>query len=209
MEKEQRSSLAAMSAGGTLSRYPALAGLALLLGLAGCALSPQVVDINPVVKAADTVPAASGAALALQVVDTRGSSVIGHRGGVYSRTATISTAEDVTGSIRRSLTAALTAAGYRVVEDDTTPALRVEIARLDYTVREGKLTRIITTVARLNAVYSKGNKTYTNSYTVTRNTEVLTAPGAVRNAELINSTLTAAFQRLLGDSQLFGLINGG
>ena len=96
-----------------------------------------------------------------------------------------------------------------MVGDDSAPALRVEIARLDYTVREEKLTRTITTVAGLNAVYSKGNRTYTNSYTVTRNTEVLTAPGAVKNAELVNATLTAAFQRLLGDRQLFGLINGG
>jgi uncharacterized lipoprotein len=201
--------MASVSAGGAVSIRPALAFLALLLGLAGCALSPQVVELNPVVTAADTVPAASGAALALQVVDTRGSDIIGHRGGVYSSTATISTAEDVTVPIRRTLADALTAAGYRVVEDDSTPALRVEIARLDYTVREEKLTRTITTVAGLNAVYSKGNRTYTNSYTVTRNTEVLTAPGAAKNAELINATLKAAFQRLLGDSQLFGLINGG
>jgi uncharacterized lipoprotein len=201
--------MASVSAGGAVSIRPALAFLALLLGLAGCALSPQVVELNPVVTAADTVPAASGAALALQVVDTRGSGIIGHRGGVYSSTATISTAEDVTVPIRRTLADALTAAGYRVVEDDSTPALRVEIARLDYTVREEKLTRTITTVAGLNAVYSKGNRTYTNSYTVTRNTEVLTAPGAAKNAELINATLKAAFQRLLGDSQLFGLINGG
>lgn len=195
--------------GGAVSIRPALACLALLLGLAGCALSPQVVELNPAVTAADTVPAASGTALALHVVDTRGSGIIGHRGGVYSSTATISTAEDATVPIRRTLADALTAAGYRVVEDDSAPALRVEIARLDYTVREEKLTRTITTVAGLNAVYSKGNRTYTNSYTVTRNTEVLTAPGAAKNAELINATLKAAFQRLLGDSQLFGLINGG
>ena len=201
--------MASVSAGGAMSGRFAWACLALLLGLAGCALSPQVVDINPVVTAADTVPATSGAALALQVVDTRSSSVIGHRGGVYSSTATISTAQDLTGPIRRTLADALTAAGYRVVGDDSAPALRVEIARLDYTVREEKLTRTITTVAGLNAVYSKGNRTYTNSYTVTRNTEVLTAPGAVKNAELVNATLTAAFQRLLGDRQLFGLINGG
>lgn len=209
MEKEQLPSTVSVPVGGALSNRPALACLVLLLGMAGCALSPQVVELNPVLTAADTVPAASGAVLALQVVDTRGSGVIGTRGGVYSSTATISTAEDVIGPIRRTLTNELTAAGYRVVEDESAPALRVEIARLDYTVREEKLTRTITTVAGLNAVYSKGNRTYTNSYTVTRNTEVLTAPGAAKNAELINATLAAAFQRLLGDSQLFGLINGG
>ena len=212
MVKVQRPSPAAVSAGDcAMTGFRALACLVLLLpGLAGCALSPQVVDINPVVTATDTVPAAAGgAALSLQVVDTRESGVIGQRGGVYSKTATISTTEDVTGPIRRTLAAALTAAGYRVVEDDSAPVLRIEIAGLGYTIREDKLTRTITTVARLKAAYAKGNRTYENTYTVTRNKEVLTAPGAIKNAELINATLTAAFQRLLGDGQLFGLINGG
>jgi uncharacterized lipoprotein len=181
--------------------------LLLFLLLSGCALSPQVVDIRPALTAAD-VTAGRGATLSLEVKDARTSSVIGHRGGIYSRTATISTAEDVAASMRRQLAAVLENAGYRVAADGAAPVMHVELTRLDYSVKQKGLAREITTVAGIRAMFRKGDRSYNNTYTITRNSSMLMEPSAADNTKLINETLTAAFRRLLGDKELFGLVNG-
>lgn len=191
-----------------MSKHQSPACLLVLLLTAGCALSPQTVSINPALTAADTTIAGNDTAVALEVVDTRGSPVIGHRGGVYSETATISTEADITATVRRNLAAALEKSGYRVEAAGSAPVLRVEIAGLDYSVREKDVSREITTVARINAVFSRAGRTYNNTYTITRHKSMLAAPGTDDNAELINATLAAALQRLLGDGELFGFITG-
>lgn len=179
----------------------------LYLLLSGCALSPQVVVIRPTLTAAD-VTGGQGAALSLEVKDVRTSSIIGHRGGVYNRTATISTSEDVAATMRQQLAAVLQNAGYRVTADGAAPVLHVELTRLDYSIKQKDLAKKITTVAGITAMFKKGNRTYTNTYTITRNSSMLMEPSATDNAKLINATLTAALRRLLGDKELFGLING-
>ena len=65
----------------------------------------------------------------------------------------------------------------------------------------------IETRAVVNAIYKKGNKTFTNTYTVTRKKEMLTAPDEAENETLINDTLAAALQQMLEDGELFTLIN--
>jgi len=189
-----------------MSNRTALVTLLMLLGLGACALSPQVVTVDPEVTA-PSATAGNGTAVALDVVDARGNPVIGHRGGVYSKTATISTTDDMTATVRRRLSAALENAGYRVVGAGSAPVLHVEIAGLDYSVNKQEVSREVTTVARINAVFRKGNKTYNNTYTVTRHKKMLFAPGEDENAKLINATLAAALQRLLDDNELLGLIN--
>lgn len=189
-----------------MSNRTALVTLIMLLGLGACALSPQLVTLDPEISA-PSATAGNGTAVALDVVDTRSSPVIGHRGGVYSKTATISTTDNMLAAVRRRLTAALENAGYRVVGKGSAPVLRVDIAGLDYTVRKQEVSREITTVARINAVFRKGNKTYNNTYTVTRHKKMLFVPGEDENAKLINATLAAALQRLLDDNELFGVIN--
>lgn len=189
-----------------MSNRTALVILFMLSGLGACALSPQVVKLDPDITA-PSATVGNGTAVALDVVDTRGNPVIGHRGGVYSKTATISTADDMPAAVRRRLSTALENAGYRVVGEGSAPVLHVEIAGLDYTVSRQEVSREVTTVARINAVFRKGNKTYNNTYTVTRHKKMLFAPGENENSKLINATLAAALQRLLDDNELLGLIS--
>ena len=110
--------------------------------------------------------------------------------------------------MRRQLADILEEAGYRVAADGAAPVLHVELTRLEYSIEQKDLTKKITTVAGIKAVFRKGNKSYTNTYTITRNSSMLLEPSAADNTKLINETLTAAFRKLLGDKQLFGLLNG-
>ena len=172
---------------------------------AACALSPQIVPIQPDIQV--TRPASGKGTLALEVVDSRASKILGQRGGVYGETSGISTAGDITGGLHQNLVKALDKMGYDVITGQSTPVLRVEIAALRYRVIDDKVTRHIETRAVVNAVYHKGIKTFTNTYTVTRKKEMLTAPGERENAQLINDTLAAALQQLLEDGELFTLVN--
>lgn len=177
-----------------------------LLLLAACALSPQIVSIQPDVQVAH--PATHKGVLALEVADVRGSKVLGQRGGVYGDTSDISTRGDIAGAVRQSLATALDKMGYEVIADQSVPALRVEIAELGYRVIEDKLTRHIETRAAVNAVFKKEQQTFTNTYAVTRNKEMLTAPDERENTKLINATLAAALQQMLEDAKLFSLMDG-
>lgn len=181
--------------------------LILVAVAAGCALSPQIVDIRPEITVAPAGGDKADTALGLEVVDMRKSPILGKRGGVYEETSTISTEGDITPSLRKDLTAALEKMGYRIVEDGSAQPLKVEITALDYEVRKEKVTRIIETHAAINAAYRKGDRTYHNSYRVTRTKKMLTTPGMEENQTLINDTLTAALQQMLRDGELFRLID--
>ena len=176
-----------------------------LILAAGCALSPQVIPIHPDIRIDN--PSTNKGTLALEVVDLRNSKILGKRGGVYKETSDISTAADITGSLRQSLAKALSKMGYEVTTGHPMPGLRVEVTSLSYRVIDDKVTRHIETRAVVNAIYKKGNKTFTNTYTVTRKKEMLTAPDEAENETLINDTLAAALQQMLEDGELFTLIN--
>lgn len=185
-----------------------LSGLLIIMAVAaGCALSPQVVDIRPEIATAPAEDHKTGTTLGLEVTDIRESPILGKRGGVYEETATISTEGDITRPVQESLSETLKSMGYRLVGDDSAQPLKVEIAALEYGVEKEKVTRSIKTYAAINAVYRKGDRIYRNTYKVTRTKKMLTAPGVEENQTLINETLAAALQQMLRDGELFGLID--
>lgn len=179
----------------------------LALLFSGCALSPQLVNIHPELKASPDGSGAPRAELALEVTDARESKILGRRGGVYSDTATLTTSGDITGPLRESLASALSVRGYTIGSSRSLPVLRVAVREISYRVQKNRVTQTIETQASVSAEFSAGNRTYNNTYTSTRGREMLTAPTASENERLINDTLAATLQQLLGDEELFGYID--
>ena len=174
--------------------------LALLL-LPACALSPQVVQINPLLEPVQL--SSAPASVALEVADARGSTVVGYRGGVYA-TDSISTATDMPEAVRGALAAALAARGFRIA-DPGQPAdirLKVEIAELGYVARQDNVKRVIETSATVRATSESGTTTRTGEYSDRRSKDVLKPPGEAENAALINKVLSGALQQLVADPDL-------
>ena len=171
------------------------------LFLSACALSPQVVQVNPVLEPAQI--SSAPASLALEVGDTRANDVVGYRGGVYA-TASISTATDMPDAVRTALVTALSARGFRVVEPGQPGdiSLKVEIAELSYTVRQDNVKRVIETSATVRAKSESGTITRTGEYRDRRSKDVLKPPGEAENAALINKVLSGALQQLVADPDL-------
>jgi len=187
-----------MRIGITLQRASSLTAA---LFLAACALSPQVVQIQPKLEPVQT--ASAPASLALEVVDARAGTVVGYRGGVYA-TASISTAADMPETVRAALAAALAARGFRIADpgQEGDIRLRVEIAELAYAARQDNVKRVIETSATVRATSVSGTTTRTGEYRDRRTKEVLKPPGEQDNAELVNAVLSGALQRLIADPEL-------
>jgi uncharacterized lipoprotein len=171
--------------------------------LCACALSPQVVQIRPVLEPGRETALSAPATVALAVADVRPNAVVGHRGGVYA-TASISTAADTPDTVRTALAAALGARGFRVMAPDETAAIRldVELVELGYVARQEKLKLVIETSATVRARSVSGDTTRTGEYRDRRTKEALKPPGEFENAELINAVLSGALQRLVADPEL-------
>lgn len=179
--------------------------------LGGCALSPQVVSLNPTLETAEHRTIGEGTRLGLSVVDARPSPVVGQRGGVYEKTAAIRTAGDVTPALRRELARALEAVGFSVVTGAARvdAALTVEIADISYRARGGTFVRGVETSATLRAEARRGQRTFTGRYRGRQSKDVLTAPGEAENQALINAAVSNVLQRLVSDSELLGFLAGG
>ena len=178
--------------------------MTVLLLSAACALSPQQVQVRPELSLPQGLPAGQpGRTVALQVSDARGTNVVGKRGGVYE-TATITTDPAMTITVRDELGRILTARGYQVVDTGQEADIRliVEIASLDYGVTQQKVTKLIETTATVRAVSRSGDSQRTGEYSDRRTKEVVKAPSAADNEELVNAVLSAALQRVVADADL-------
>lgn len=174
---------------------------ALVLG--ACALSPQVVRIHPELAAPALPSGSSAKSIALQVSDARGTALVGRRGGVY-QTATITTDPGMADMVRNELARILSARGFQMLEAGVAADIRltVEIAELGYEVKQQKVTRMIETSASVRARSASGETERTGEYADRRTKEVVKAPSAADNEELINAVLSASLQRLVADPDL-------
>ncbi|OGT32333.1 MAG: hypothetical protein A2W28_05620 [Gammaproteobacteria bacterium RBG_16_51_14] len=178
--------------------------------LAGCALSPQTVMIDPDFVMDQKFAGKKTASLGIEVIDSRQGEVVGNRGGVYKSSSHISTKGDITGPIQQRLSRAYGDIGYQVITggDKADARLQVEIADLKYTAFGENIVRSIETSAEIRFICQKGSKTFTGSYQGSRKQDVIKAPTDDENERLINGALVTVFQKMLEDRELLAFIDG-
>lgn len=184
--------------------------LAILPGLSGCALSPQVIDVNPDINLADTAAVKQPVRLTLNVVDARKSPVIGQRGGVYKDTSDISTSENMTGNLHRQLTAALKRLGYEVAgKNEASDAdLTVTINNMKYTANSEKLLNKIEIRVAIHALITKNGKQFNGDYSATRKKDYVKLPDMEENSKIVNEALAVVLQSMLQDKDLVSFVQG-
>lgn len=181
-----------------------LAGLA---ALGGCALSPQLIALRPSVS----VPSSDighGRAVYIQVLDRRAQEAFGTRGGVYSHSDYIKPEGDIRAPIRAAVAAGLVEKGFTVTPDPAASALRmkVEVEAIGY---QGEGSPTVTKVktwatvrVRVEKKTDNTEQSYTGQYEANSSEGVIMAPGAEKNARLINDIVSKVIERMLGDQQL-------
>ena len=180
-----------------------LSALGGMLLLAGCALSPQVISVQPALDTAALPQDGASTTLALAVADIRTNAIVGYRGGVYD-TATITLTKETSAQMQAGLAKALAARGFKIVAAGTpaTVNLVVELAELAYKVTQGQVTRTVEVTSVLRARSQAGDVTRGGEYRDTRTQEFVKPPSDSDNEALINEVLSAALQRLVADADL-------
>jgi uncharacterized lipoprotein len=175
------------------------------LYLTGCALSPQVVTIDPALSNPNDIVVATGTRFALLVSDTRKSEILGTRGGVYNDTAIVKTEGDITQKIRTHLTRLFETAGYII---DSSATTRMNIAIVDLTYQGYGENRIseVEVSAKISVTVSSPAGKISKNFNASHRQEVLKAPNENKNEEIINDIMSTVIQPLLDDKVLLDYI---
>ena len=176
--------------------------------LAACALSPQVVVIDPVVKPGTAISAQGNSSLDIRVRDTRKSTVIGQRGGVYEATSHISTDDNMIKTLQNRIARAFADLGYAMNTGNAAAELTVDVIDISYVTAVEKLVRTVEIKSAIKATCRKDGQEYASSYRVTNKKEVLKVPTEEENEKLVNEAVAIVLERLLSDGELFAFIDG-
>ena len=179
--------------------------------LAACALSPQVVVVNPELKVTANVTNAKPVSISIEVIDTRSSTIIGQRGGVYAETSDISTDDNMTATLEHKVGTVFSELGYVVVKkgEAADAALTVRIINIHYAANtEKKVLKNIETKLEIQAVCRKNDKEFTGSYSATRKKDLIKTPNVQENEQLVNAVFTVVLESMLKDNDLITFIDG-
>jgi uncharacterized lipoprotein YajG len=110
-------------------------------------------------------------------------------------------------SVKNSLTSAFRILGYSVVDNNSDVSLSVNIADLRYTAFGDRNVNAVETSAAVGVSCRNRDFVMNNEYRTTDKQDVLKAPSAAKNQEIINATLSTALQRMFNDEKLLECIN--
>ena len=178
--------------------------------LAACALSPQVVVINPELKVTANVTNAKPVSISIEVIDTRSSTIIGQRGGVYAETSDISTDDNMTATLEHKVGTVFSELGYVVVKkgEAADAALTVRIINIHYAANtEKKVLKNIETKLEIQAVCRKNDKEFTGSYSATRKKDLIKTLSVQENEQLVNAAFTVVLETMLKDKDLITFLD--
>lgn len=182
----------------------------LVLTIAGCALSPQIIVINPDLYVEKSSVATRPAILRLEVIDGRSSEFIGKRGGIYEGTSDISTDANMKASLERNLASALNSQGYMVARKGETSdaVLTVRINNIEYNINKAKVLYTVETKADIQAICRKSSREFTGGYSAVRKKDYVKVPSMGQNETIVNEAMAVALQAMLNDKDLFSFIDG-
>lgn len=179
-----------------------LVSLSALL-LTACALSPQQVTIRPTLEKSNS-NIGEGRTLFIEVVDSRESSAIGSRGGMYKSTSLITLANDLPTAIRDVASKQFREMGFVVQAAPGASAdIRIFVDKLSYSDPETSAVGFDVSLESVLRVEARQNRdVYNGRYQVKTNRTYATVPGRDRNEEMINEVLSGSLQRLFNDPKL-------
>lgn len=176
--------------------------LALVLFGASCAWVPQSAELN---VSPTFLPSAQGRGLtvAVEVLDRRMTTTIGHR-GVDSQNAKITTKQNLPLLFRDALIAGLVQKGFHAIPHAGEPGLvlTVEVRKIDYSTDMDFWKGIVMTEAVLDASTVKNGIRFAQVYTGRRKENTIEAPGAKTNNRLLSEAMTEATHSLIEDPHL-------
>lgn len=188
------------------SRWLWVAGLAAVL--AGCAHSPQQLNVVPSVTA-PLSQVAQQQPVVVSVQDSRSSPVLGTRGGLYPESSNLTINPQAVSHLREQVEQALTKLGFQVVPEGTANAnsLVVSLAELTYiSPKEG----VYVTQADLGAAFTaearSANQRYNGRYSASAQHRFGYAPNQATNTRLVTEVMSDALSRIFKDPEVIRIL---
>lgn len=193
----------------TAKQASGLAALGAALLLAGCAQSPQYLDVSPTISS-NLPQAGSGQAVTLTTADGRESDVLGTRSGKQMSTDTISVpAHTLMPKLQQQAETALRQMGFKPTsqEAEGRPNLTLTLTQLSYQkgAAQAMLDKAVL-VAKLQAVVENQGSVYTGIYTAKREQSYALTPDYEKNNQMVTELLSNALDRTFGDPQIGQLL---
>lgn len=179
-----------------------LAFLAVAVTGVGCAWVPQSAQLKVVPRVAPSEQG-RGVTIAVEVLDRRMTTTIGHR-GVDSQNAAITTKQNLSVLIRDALIAGFIKKGFTAIPHEGEPGrvLTVELNKLEYVTDMDFWKGIVMTEAVLNASMMRNGVRFEQIYTGRRQETTIEAPRAKTNERLLNEAMAEAAKSLIEDPHL-------
>lgn len=182
-----------------------LAGTALL---AGCAHSPQQLNVQPQVQVPLT-PVASRQPVIIVVQDSRPSKVLGTRGGIYPESSNITINEQSIGLIRQQVEGAVRQLGFSVVPEGTPNANRLTVSLTDLRYQSPK-DGVYVTQADISATFAaearSSNQQYQGRYGASAQHRFGYAPNQATNTRLVTEVMSDALTRVFKDPAIVQIL---
>ncbi|MGH8657184.1 MAG: YajG family lipoprotein [Gammaproteobacteria bacterium] len=185
----------------------------MLLGItliSACALSPQEIDVLPVIDVGEN-RIARGQRVFVQVADSRKDPSFGTRGGVYPETSFIKPRGDLALAVHNAVLGVLRRYGFDLAAaqaDRAAVTFRVDIEKIRYLSSGDPVVRHVDTESSLNARCNSGANRFESRYEARLGRDVLKPPSAKENESLINAVLSKGLQAMMSDQGLLDCLSG-
>lgn len=190
-------------------RYSRWAGVVVLAAvLAGCAHSPQQLNVAPTV----TMPLGQVARqqpVTVTVQDSRSSPVLGTRGGIYPDSSNLTINPQAIDHVRQQVEQALGKLGFQVVPQGTPNAnsLVVSLAELSYvSPRESVYVTQADISAAFTAEVRSSNQRYNGRYSASAQHRFGYAPNQATNTRLVTEVMSDALSRIFRDPEVIRVL---
>lgn len=172
------------------------------LTLGGCALSPQHLELQPLVNGPFQA-VGQGQPVTLTVVDGRPSPVIGTRGGIYAGTSTISVAgQSLMPRLQAQADAGLRLLGFTPSAQSGTQ-MTLTLTEIKYATPKDDS---YVTEANISAVFraevQNNGRRYTGRYAASLNQRFGMAPNEQTNSKLVSDVVSDALSRVFRDPSI-------
>lgn len=170
--------------------------------LAGCAISPQQVAVEPSTDESFPSAASGGITVSVTAEDSRSSSELGFLGGTYDESSLLTARNDVAADLRQAVMDKLAEAGYEVVEGDARFRLHLDLTELSYLREPGAFSSEVRVVADLAVRIEDNNGFLERSYRSGSNQTRVTRPTGADNQLFLEEALNDSFSRLVRDQRI-------
>lgn len=192
-----------------LKRALSVALIAASLGLAGCAVSPQKLSLQPVLSA-DLQAVGQGQPVSVKVVDARASESLGSLGGLYAQSSTVTVErEQLVSSLRAQVETAVRLLGFTPTSNGfNAPELVVTVESLEYRLPEGGYATSADIAARLRADARNASRNYSGRYASTLTQRFAMTPNQQTNEQLVSGVVSDALGRAFRDAEIGRVLAG-